>query len=105
MKTFFDIMDDADDQIRLMIQGWKMVQPEDIGLDRRTGYRFWISDEGLITTKDSDRTLQYYGGFEYIKSEYRCEMGDWVMYSSGSGRVQDCLDYIKGVDLAEDEMA
>jgi hypothetical protein len=103
MDTFYDIMESADRQVRDMIQGWTMVRPDEVGLDRRAGYDLWISDEGLITSKGSDRTLQYYGGFEYVDKDFRMELGDWVMYSSEDERVQDCLDHYNAVEMAQDE--
>lgn len=98
MTTFCSIKETAEDAIRQMIQGWTMVRPQDVGLDSRAGYDLWISDEGIITTIHSDRTLQYYGGFEYVDKDYRMELGDWVFYSSEDDRVQRCLDYYNEVE-------
>jgi len=66
---------------------------EDVGLDRRAGYRLWIGEQGIAVPKDSDNSLQYYGGFEYIDKALRREYGDWVIYSAEADRVQDCIDY------------
>lgn len=70
------------------------VKPEALGLDNRAGYRLYVStDEELVAVKKShDRTLQYYGGFEYVDADYRKEVGDYVIYEAYDNRVQDCLE-------------
>ena len=44
------------------------VSPEELGLDSRAGFQLFVDKEenwiGVLT--GSDRSLQYYGGFEYI---------------------------------------
>jgi hypothetical protein len=66
---------------------------EDLGLDPRSCYgTMFVSDEGIAVVKHNDRTLQYYGGFEYVDAEYRYEIGDYVFYSSEAGRVNSCID-------------
>ncbi len=84
----------ADDIIgRYIRKNFAEVLPEHCGLDRRAGYRFWLGEQGIAVPKDSDNSLQYYGGFEYVNKEHRREYGDWVIYSAEAGRVQDCIDY------------
>jgi hypothetical protein len=68
------------------------VMAEDLGLDRRAGYRLWIHEQGIAVPKDSDGSLQYYSGFEYIDKSLRREYGDWVIYAAEDSRVQDCID-------------
>jgi len=63
------------------IDGMEEVLPQDLGLDRRCGYRLYINKEAVAVSKSNDSSLQYYGGFEYIDKAYRTELGDWVIYS------------------------
>ena len=65
---------------------------EDCGLDRRAGYRIWVSPDAVAIPKHNDNSLQYYGGFEYCSKELRREYGDWVIYLAEESRVQDCID-------------
>jgi DNA-binding transcriptional MerR regulator len=57
----------------------------------------------LIVRKDEDRTLQYYGGFEYVDKDARTEVGNYVIYTNDSDRVADCLEqyYEAQFSLAE----
>jgi hypothetical protein len=66
---------------------------EDCGLDRRSGYRIWVSPDAVAIPKQNDGSLQYYSGFEYVSKELRREYGDWVIYLAEDSRVQDCIDY------------
>jgi|TARA_R110000851_G_scaffold13665_3_gene46562 hypothetical protein len=67
------------------------VKADDVGLDRRAAHRLWVTEDTIAVSKDVDRGLQYYGGFEYVDKEYRMEMGDWVFYFADDERVADHL--------------
>lgn len=67
------------------------VLPEDLGLDRRAGYRFYVTKDAIAVRVDNDRTLQYYGGFEYVDKESRVQYGEWVFYMASDERVVDHL--------------
>ena len=58
-----------------------------IGLDRRSASTLYISGEAIAVPKSQDRTLQYYGGFEYVDTEFRKELGDYVFYLADDDRV------------------
>jgi hypothetical protein len=73
-------------------ENMKQVKAEDLGMDPRAGYRLYIDDECVAVDAENDRSLQYYGGFEYVDKEYRTEMGGYVFYFCEDSRVQDCLD-------------
>lgn len=68
------------------------VSAEALGLDRRAGYSLYVTDDAVIVSKHDDRTLQYYGGFEYVDKDYRQELGDYVFYLRDDERVADHLD-------------
>ena len=78
----------------------KEVRAYDLGLDSRAGHRLYVDNKHIIVDARQDRTLQYYGGFEYIKdSESRLEFGGYVIYKDDS-RVTECLaqiDFSEGV--------
>ena len=70
------------------------VSAEDCGLDPRSGYVFiswrerWIAVEAY-----SVRSIEYYGGFEYINQENKTTLGNYVFYDDGASRVEECIDY------------
>ncbi len=66
------------------------IRPERAGLDARCG-RIWVCMDCIAVEQGNDRTLQYYGGFEYVDKEYRTELGDWVFYSAEDERVAEQL--------------
>jgi len=69
----------------------KKVRAEDVGLDERCG-KLMVDDECVIVSISGDRKLQYYGGFEYVDSEYRTIMGEYVIYTNDGNRVEAVID-------------
>ena len=69
-------------------------RPEALGLDHRAAHTIHVGTGFLAVTREADRTLQYYGGFEYVDREHRLQLGDWVFYSADSDRVQGCIERI-----------
>ena len=59
---------------------------ENIGLDPRCGI-IYISEDAIAVPQYNDRTVQYYGGFEYVDKEFRKEMGNYVFYLADDERV------------------
>jgi hypothetical protein len=68
------------------------VSAEAIGLDARAGYVFISTEEGWVASRNT-RSLEYYGGFEYIDIEYRVTVGEITFYSEDHSRVADALEY------------
>ncbi len=66
------------------------VSTEEVGLDHRAGYVFVSVEEGWIASRNT-RSLEYYGGFEYIGEEYRVTVGEITFYSSEHSRVADAI--------------
>jgi len=65
---------------------------ESVGLDPRAGHLLYISSEDIAVPSHADGSLQYYGGFEYVDSDYRKAFGDWVIYSSEDDRVRSAIE-------------
>lgn len=99
---FQDLLFESNNLVNRYLARAAEVLPEDLGLDRRAAYRLFITDEVIAVTKNCDRTLQYYGGFEYVGKEYRQEIGDWVFYSAEDDRVGEHLDRYKEGELEEE---
>mgnify|MGYP000850199390 FL=1 len=76
-----DIIYDAEQAIASYLdENATEVNGEALGLDPRALYRGWVADDMLIVRVDADRSLQYYGGFEYVNSDARKTVGDFVFY-------------------------
>ena len=89
-----DFINDITHQVSEYVYKFKEVTPEDLGLDRRSGYRLYLHPGGdcIVVPKRDDRNLQYYGGFEYVDKDCRTEVGDFVFYFSEDERVQEHLN-------------
>ena len=61
---------------------------EGAGLDPRCGIIY--SGEDFLATRNR-RLLDYYGGFEYVDSEYIQQVGGWTLYSIEDGRVLEAM--------------
>ena len=73
-------------------------------LDMRAGTDFWVDKDKVITGVSNLRNLDYYGGFEYVESEYRMVIGDYVIFSREHVRVDEaCGDIRLDEDGSEDE--
>jgi hypothetical protein len=90
--NLFSLIDEVTELTDSYIGTMERVPANRLGLDPRCG-KLFVSPDCIGVYKENDRSLQYYGGFEYIEKEYRHEMGDFVFYAYTAGRVQDCLDY------------
>jgi DNA-binding transcriptional ArsR family regulator len=82
-----------------VISSMNQATSEDLGLDPRSSYqKLYVSEDCIAVECREDRTLQYYGGFEYVDKEYRVEMGDYVFYLAEDERVGGHIsDYFENV--------
>ena len=78
------------------------VSAEAVGLDARAGYLFISTEEGWIASRNT-RSLEYYGGFEYIGEEYRVTVGEITFYSSDHSRVADAIEYYNDEQQREED--
>ena len=92
MNTF-DFLDSIDDRITAHVAKFQEFTGEDLGLDSRAAYRVYVDADHtcIAVDKRNDRTLQYYGGFEYVDKDFRREMGNWVFYSAEDHLVASAL--------------
>ena len=100
--NLFSLIDEVTELTDSYVGGnMELVPANRLGLDIRCG-KLFVSPDCIGVYKANDRSLQYYGGFEYVDIEYRYEFGDYVFYSSHDNRVRDhletYLDRMEGVD-------
>jgi hypothetical protein len=84
-----------------LIEDAELLPAEKFGLDERCG-NLYMGEDFIAVNIPRDRTLQYYGGFEYVDTDCRMVIGDYVFYSSDADRVQDAMDEALG-ELNEGE--
>jgi len=96
MNTF-EFLDSINDRITSYVAKFDEVTAEDLGLDRRAAYRLYVDRDHtcIAVDKRNDRTLQYYGGFEYVDKDHRRELGNWVFYFNDSDRVADAIGHLE----------
>jgi hypothetical protein len=90
-----NLLNKFDQDFEIMLNGsdYTKVEPEAFGMDRRSfGYAYTDGFDYIIINKVDDRSVKYYGGFEYVNDFARQEYGNWVIYSSQSTRVYDLLE-------------
>lgn len=102
MVNIIDIIDECSDKIERALFGMRSGGGADFGLDRRAVGRIWTDYEVIVVDGRDDRTLQYYGGFEYVDPAYRHVIGQWVIYSNEDDRVQEAIEHFYTQQNAEE---
>ena len=95
-----DIIESINSQMEELIGTCRVVAASELGLDRRAGYRFYVNDTSIIVDKRYDRSLQYYGGFEYVDPDCRIALGEYVVYTNEDTRVAGHIDRL---EIAEED--
>ena len=92
----WEIDEKINDLIEQIVGGQDVttVNAEAVGLDYRSG-TVYVSVENDFIASASVRSIEYYGGFEYIDSEYTTSLGHIKFYSGETSRVRDAIDYYK----------
>ena len=93
MSMLYKLMNQINAKVEELIdEEFREVTAKEVGLDPRAGYRLFINEDYIAVSKGNRRTLDYYGGFEYVDEEHVTVIGDMVFYSSDDERVQDHLN-------------
>ena len=71
------------------------VSSEQVGLDYRCGRVYVSVADDFVAVSGSGSSINYYGGFEYIDSDYITTIGHITFYSGDHSRVRDAIDYYK----------
>jgi len=90
LYTIKNLMNEMVEQ--LIDDEFRSVKPIEVGLDSRAAYEVFINEDNIAIRKSDRRSLDYYGGFEYVDEEHVTVLGDYIFYSSDDERVQDHLD-------------
>jgi len=86
---------DAQERMKSLVETLPYVGAEDIGLDPRAG-KVYVGDSEIIVCKNGyQRSLEYYGGFEYVDEKYQYQLGDYVVYSDWDERVHEAIYFFR----------
>lgn len=84
-----------------IIQSCETYRAHELGFDRRCGDVYVSQDkQWLIIPKSSKGTMNYYGGLEYVDSEYVIELSTIVLYSREDSRIDG---HLSSLDEPEEE--
>lgn len=89
MKNFLDMIDDFRQELVSELEdNWTETTAEKLGLDVRASCRrMFVSDQGIAVIGNT-RSLDYYGGFEYVDDGCRTSVLDVTFFSIENDRVR-----------------
>lgn len=67
---------------------------EELGLDFRCGRILISVNEGFVAACNPS-SIEYYGGWEYIDSEYKLDAGNYRFYDRDADRVDRVIQYYR----------
>jgi len=92
---FEDLMWKVSEAVEAFLSEAREVSASELGLDQRAAWgKVCVTPECLAVLADSEGSLRYYGGFEYVSKEYRVGMGEWVFYLAEDDRVREHLAHV-----------
>lgn len=105
MTDYSDALDFCEamtEAARRFVAQMSEVQARELGLDPRSfwGYAY-VDETAIVVNKEQARTLDYYGGFEYVNKDYRREVGDYVFYLAEDDRVRRHIERFMVIEDAE----
>ena len=101
--SVLSMLDEVNDMVEQQVAGMQRIAASQLGLDDRCGRVYIDRNDEVIATANRS-SLDYYGGFEYIKEgEGRITVGDYTFYTTDSSRVQDCFDRLNVLVDSEQE--
>ncbi len=92
MQNIDDLRDEIDSRVEEIIDSYQEAIPEDLGLDRRSAYRLYVNEDYIAVSSGDRRTLDYYGGFEYVDSDCVFTLGNYTFYGRNDSRVEGHLN-------------
>lgn len=99
--NFGSYIDEVTEKLAEELRPDLQVPASQIGLDERCGSA-WVVDDGIVILRRYRTRFDYYGGFEYVSSEYVSVIGDYVFYSREDSRIDECFEYL---EYSENEVA
>lgn len=103
--SIYDMADAMNEVVERTIRSnMECVRPRQLGLDDRAGYELFVNEDCIAVRNGNRRSLDYYGGFEYVDSEYVQVFGDYTFYFAEDDRVSDHIDrYYDDAEVMDDQ--
>lgn len=98
--SIHDINDEINDIMHRFVNSMERVDATKVGLDIRAG-RLYVNKDCIIS--DYPRTLDYYGGFEYVDKQYVQCIGDYKVYLADDDRVRRHVNIFYDIPDEHDE--
>jgi len=91
-EMLYDMLERFNTEVKQYIdENMTVCTAESMGLDKRAGYHLYVSEDGIAVHERSRRSLEYYGGFEYVDRECVQTMGNYTFYLVDDDQVYDCV--------------
>lgn len=93
-ETFQDMMEE---------EGMEALTDEQMArwpLDPRARPYHMHANKHLLCVPDNHRrSLDYYGGFEYVGEDDRMQVGNWIVYSTNDERVAQVVEAMLDIEI------
>jgi hypothetical protein len=91
----YDIVEEAEAKIREWLDNNGRCENAGVfGLDYRCG-SIWVTNEAVVVEERNRRSLEYYGGFEYVAKESVSRVGEYtIYYADGDERVMEVVEFL-----------
>jgi hypothetical protein len=89
-NSIHEMIDEISDQVeRFVKSNFARVPADKCGLDIRAGYSLYVNDDAIAVRFTEVRSLEYYGGFEYVERDCVQTLGDFTFYMAEDERVRE----------------
>lgn len=116
MKSLYDLEEKIEEyqekiahEVGIFFSNVDEVNASEVGLDRRCGNVF-VGSDFIAVRELNKRSIEYYGGFEYINRDHVKQIGEYVIYNlefdgEWEDRVKRCIDIFNGKyeEMGDDE--
>lgn len=89
IDNVLDLVYEFNERMRELVEQMDFAKGEVVGLDPRAG-GVYIDRNCIIS--ESPRSIDYYGGFEYVDADHIIETPDFKIYLADSNRVQSHIE-------------
>lgn len=102
-QDFYELQDHVNSLVEEYIEEHAQdISCEEIGVDRRSCYStLHMTEYEIFVPASAAKTFAYYAGGEYVHKDHVRQVGDYVVYLAGTGRVDGWL--INGQGRCEDD--
>lgn len=93
MFDIHEIIDNINEKMHRKVADMDHASARQLGLDPRCGRMYVNQDCIIVSSESAARTLEYYGGFEYVDSDSKIRIGDYTIYLRDDERVEEAITH------------